>query len=646
MNNWIDIPVVRAIEYFSSVLAQAFSWANKYAILFGIIGLTWSCIKLLFSRMTIKDLWWDTIFKWTGFILIMAIYPQITFGFSKIGNEIGLKAGAGKAAIEEGLTNLRHKLKQDLKAQKAWAKGLEDELSSSFEDFEITTNFGNTSGYNDFLNKIETDISNFRFDSGSDKKKAKKLVEKYRNKAKDKMLFSASTLSALESVIIEKNLDGTEGTDLTNSYVTLDIMMKDSDGNESCYVSPSALLRVALLSCQIMFEKDNHLFTKTAEEIEEDPDTNSVQKFGNKVTAYITRIPQIVMLLFCCIVLILATIFACIQYVMTILEYTIVVGIGSIFLPLMLFDGTKDIPKKLIPVFTSFMVKMIVITICIMFVFYLMIESAVNSISDLQGMNWITFADVFFNAILAYVLTQNAPKIAQTILTGQPQLSMGEAVAAAGTAAATAGGMKAAAANTARGIHNHGSNAVGGISKMAAAGKQAASQVKDAGGGKLSQAGAALKGARTAASADLKEKVKAKGESFARGHSSVPGVSKAAQMLGIGGSGGGGSGTGGQESGGSAHNISGQNRDGSTISTVSNPTFNEAQKFDSGTNSMRHMTHQEYNQEKRDQGTVIGHQVGTDWVNKQKEKEAKKEAKENKNNTPLPDNITGGKREN
>ena len=396
MNNWIDIPVVRAIEYFSSVLAQAFSWANKYAILFGIIGLTWSCIKLLFSRMTIKDLWWDTIFKWTGFILIMAIYPQITFGFSKIGNEIGLKAGAGKAAIEEGLTNLRHKLKQDLKAQKAWAKGLEDELSSSFEDFEITTNFGNTSGYNDFLNKIETDISNFRFDSGSDKKKAKKLVEKYRNKAKDKMLFSASTLSALESVIIEKNLDGTEGTDLTNSYVTLDIMMKDSDGNESCYVSPSALLRVALLSCQIMFEKDNHLFTKTAEEIEEDPDTNSVQKFGNKVTAYITRIPQIVMLLFCCIVLILATIFACIQYVMTILEYTIVVGIGSIFLPLMLFDGTKDIPKKLIPVFTSFMVKMIVITICIMFVFYLMIESAVNSISDLQGMNWITFADVFF----------------------------------------------------------------------------------------------------------------------------------------------------------------------------------------------------------------------------------------------------------
>jgi hypothetical protein len=221
---------------------------------------------------------------------------------------------------------------------------------------------------------------------------------------------------------------------------------------------------------------------------------------------------------------------------------------------------------------------------------------------------------------------------------------MGEAVAAAGTAAATAGGMKAAAANTARGIHKHGSNAVGGISKMAAAGKQAASQVKDAGGGKLSQAGAALKGARTAASADLKEKVKAKGESFARGHSSIPGVSKAAQMLGIGGSGGGGSGTGGQESGGSAHNISGQNRDGSTISTVSNPTFNEAQKFDSGTNSMRHMTHQEYNQEKRDQGTVIGHQVGTDWVNKQKEKEAKKEAKQN--NTPLPDNITGGKREN
>lgn len=647
MNNWIDIPVVRAIEYFSSVLAQAFSWANKYAILFGIIGLTWSCIKLLFSRMTIKDLWWDTIFKWTGFILIMAIYPQITFGFSKIGNEIGLKVGSGKAAIEEGLTNLRHKLKQDLKAQKSWAKGLEDELSSSFEDFEITTEFGNTSSYKEFLNKVETDISNFKFDSGSDKKKAQNLLKKYRDKAKDKMLFSASTLSALESVIIEKNLDGTEGTDLTNSYVTLDIMMKDSDGNDSCYVSPSALLRVALLSCQIMFEKDNQFFAKTTNEIEENPDTGAIQKFGNKVSAYLSRIPQIVMVLFCCIVLILATIFACIQYVMTILEYTIVVGVGSIFLPLMLFDGTKDIPKKLIPVFTSFMVKMIVITICIMFVFYLMIESAINSISDMQGMNWITFADVFFNAILAYVLTQNAPKIAQTILTGQPQLSMGEAVAAAGTAAATVGGMGAAAANTARGIHKHGSDAVGGITKMASAGKQAASQVKDSGGGKLSQVGAALKGAGTAATADLKEKVKAKGESFARGHSSIPVLSKASQMLGIGGSAGGGNSSGGSGSSDSAHNITGQNRDGSTISTTSNASFTGAQKFDSGTNSMRNMTHQEYNQEKREQGTVIGHKVGTDWVNKQKEKEEKKKAQENgSSNTPLPDNITGGKREN
>lgn len=642
MNSWIDIPVVRAIEYFSSILAQAFSWANKYAIFFGLIGLIWSCIKLLFSRMTVKDLWWDTIFKWTGFILIMALYPQITFGFSKIGNEIGLKVGAGKAAIEEGLTNLRHKLKQDLKAQQTWAKGLENELSSNFENFEISTDFGNTSNYNEFLNKIEYDISNYRFDSKSDKKKAQNLLDKYRNKSKDKILFSAATLKALESVIIEKNLDGTEGTDLTNSYVSLDIMMKDSNGNESCYISPSALLRVALLSCQIMFEKDNQFFVQSTDEIEEDPDTNAIQKFGNKVKAYVIRIPQLIMVLFCCIVLILATIFCCIQYVMTILEYTMIVGIGSIFLPLMLFDGTKDIPKKLIPVFTSFMVKMIVITVCMMFVFYLMIESAINSIADLQGMNWITFADVFFNALLAYVLTQNAPKIAQTILTGQPQLSMGEAVAAAGTAAATVGGMGAVAANTARGIHKHGSNALGGLNKMSSAGKQASSQVKEAGGGKLSQLSAGIKGAGTAATSDLKEKIKAKGETFARGHSSIPGVSKAAQILGMGGSGstsGGGSGKG---SGNLVHNISGQNRDGSTISTTSNPSFIEAQKTDEKTGNMRNMTHKEFNQEKREQGTVIGHQVGTDIVNKLKQKEALKQNKE----TPLPDNIIGGKREN
>ena len=120
-----------------------------------------------------------------------------------------------------------------------------------------------------------------------------------------------------------------------------------------------------------MFEKEHMVFTRAVKQIDEREDKGLVDfsKMNDKLNAYLSRIPQMIMCIFSCFVLVFATAFAGIQYVMTILEYTIICGLGAIFIPLMLFDGTKDIPKKLIPVFTSFLVKIMVITICLMFVY-------------------------------------------------------------------------------------------------------------------------------------------------------------------------------------------------------------------------------------------------------------------------------------
>ena len=149
--------------------------------------------------------------------------------------------------------------------------------------------------------------------------------------------------------------------------------------------------------------------------------------------------------MFCCLVLVFCAIFACIQYLMTILEYTIVVGIGAFFIPFILFDGTKEMPKKLVPVFIGFLIKTVVITICMFFVFYLFIQETVDIMTDNGGMNWVSFVTIIFTCVIGFVLTQNAPKIAQTLMTGQPQLSMGELVTAAGILAmGTIKGAKAA----------------------------------------------------------------------------------------------------------------------------------------------------------------------------------------------------------
>ena len=124
-NSWIDISVVSAMEYFAGVLATAYSWMHRSAMIFGTFGLLWSGFKLIFSRMSVKDFFWDTMFKWIAFLFLMGAYPLAVNAFMAIGSEIGMRAGAGKQIIIDGLTNLRNALRTDLTNAQELAKDAE-----------------------------------------------------------------------------------------------------------------------------------------------------------------------------------------------------------------------------------------------------------------------------------------------------------------------------------------------------------------------------------------------------------------------------------------------------------------------------------------------------------------------------------------
>ena len=112
VNGWIDIPVVDAIEYFSGVLASFFGWATHYAQFIGLVGLCWSAFKLANSRFTIRDFWWDTLYKWLVFLLLMNLYVPVTAGLSFMGNKIGITAGAGKQTVITSLTNMKQSIER------------------------------------------------------------------------------------------------------------------------------------------------------------------------------------------------------------------------------------------------------------------------------------------------------------------------------------------------------------------------------------------------------------------------------------------------------------------------------------------------------------------------------------------------------
>lgn len=647
-----DLPLVQTLEYFGGVMAQGYKWAAFYGNLFGLIGLAWSGFKVAMSRMTVKDFWWDTIFKWVGYLLLLNLYPAIVIGIGGIAGEIGIKAGGAKDAIVSELKAMRSSIEADLATVNSIEAGNDEDAKSRLDEHSPKS-LGDKDSYNDFVGKATGSIPGLKGGNRwNSNEMNRKLSEQKNDKSDDekrkfKDLFKVETLKAINAVLGDRNLDGTKIGDNTDTYISLDIFIKDADGNETFYLSPGALLRMTLLAANIMHSKNTSAFHQRSEEIDASK-LNPFVSFGRSVQNGLQFVLDGIVVWFCVIVLALCVIFALVQYIMTVIEFTIVAAVGVIFIPLLLFDGTKDIPKKLVPVFISFMVKMIVITLCLMFVYYLIIEFTINTItSDGFDIVWL-LVDVAFNAVLSYVMTQNAPKIAQTILTGQPQLSMGEFVAAAGTAAATAGGMKAASANAVRGAVNTGTNIAGEAGKINSARKNAARQVARLGGNRKQGNMAAFKAMGAVATSDLKDRVKSGFEKFSKGHDSIPGWDKVKQMAGLGGGGHGASG--GSGGGANAHGISGQGSQaghaGEILGTSSNSNFKTATKFDERTGSQRNMTHKEFMDEKNKQGKMAGDNAALKVMIAAEEERNQQQNAKNLGSSELGDKVTDGVRAN
>lgn len=646
-----DLPLVQTLEYFGGVMAQGYKWAAFYGNLFGLIGLVWSGFKVAMSRMTVKDFWWDTIFKWVGYLLLLNLYPAIVIGIGGIAGEIGIKAGGAKDAIVSELKAMRSSIEADLATVNSIEAGNDEDAKSRLDEHSPQS-LGNKDSYNDFVEKASGAIPGLKGGNRWDSNEMnRKLSDQRHDKSDDenkkfKSLFQAETFKAINAILGDRNLDGTKIGDNTDTYISLDIFIKDADGNETFYLSPGALIRMTLLAANIMHSKNTSAFIQRNEEIDA-AKLNPFVSAGRTIQSGMQFVLDGIVVWFCVIVLALCVIFALVQYIMTVIEFTIVAAVGVIFIPLLLFDGTKDIPKKLVPVFISFMVKMIVITLCLMFVYYLIIEFTINTItSDGFDIVWL-LVDVAFNAVLSYVMTQNAPKIAQTILTGQPQLSMGEFVAAAGTAAATAGGMKAASANAVRGAVNTGTNIAGEAGKINSARKNAARQVARLGGNRKQGNMAAFKAMGAVATSDLKDRVKSGFEKFSKGHDSIPGWDKVKQMAGLGG---GGHGASGGSGGASAHGISGQGSTaghaGEIFGTSSNSNFKTATKFDERTGGQRNMTHKEFMDEKNRQGKMAGDNAALKVMITAEEERNQQQNAKNSSSSELGDKVTDGVRAN
>ena len=499
---WIDLPVMQVIDYFANTGVYFISIARTIGTILGLIAIIWTCLKIAFGFMETQKGVIGMIAKMLFFIFIINAYPMLCSRLKSFSSGMGTAASGATVELVIGrLQEFLTKMDQIVKEQdEAIAGEVLAELSEDRKAIAAADiwNQGTPSTY-----QPERLLDDRVFEE-----EVNRVTEARRNQHDSSQ---KRTLEAIRSVLAPVDKDGNEVEDLSlaDRYVLKNIYLNaEIDGVNvgSAYLSPNAMLRIALLTAQIMWEKE---WTSVEAEWQENfEDNNGITKWATKTKGLmdfpVRRIWDMFLTFISMLAIVLAMIFSCIQYVACIVEFTIVVSVGSVCLPFILMEEFKDVAAKVMPSLLGQAAKLVMITLCMWFGIFAFLDMALTTIGEGAGFNLTTFAYVFFVIILAWALTQFAPKLAVALMTGQPQLSMGEMVAAMGTAmavgnaavrgaTAVAGGAATLATQGVPAAVRGSVNARGTVAAMGAAGKTARDEAAALGHGEAGQIGAGLK---------------------------------------------------------------------------------------------------------------------------------------------------------
>lgn len=425
----IDSTLLKIIDYFASILVNLQDVAMKIGQIMALLGIIWTGIEMASGTKDVQKFLVGNIVRYSMFLIVMTCYAPVVSGLLAFATQVA----------QEG-------------------------SSSSVAD--VTSEFGSA------LQKSRDALA--KAAAGSTRKARSVEEQKIMNHRAEKAANAAQKkMDALDKVLDEFTIE--ENGIATKKYA-LDLDFK-KDGKATGFLSPDALLNMAILTGQIMIDNElaldvyaeaNKLVKGGTNEngevvYEKQKGRFSVFSFGNKnvpnqltqdelsiaVTSGELTIPLMslpfgafVRYLICwvCVIALLATVVAgIIQYLMCIAEYFITTSVSIILVPLMLMDSLKDYATKVLATLFGQVLKLIVITLMMYFCIYTFMQLAIDVTKDSSQFGVIQFARVLFTGLLTFIFTSHAPSMAQTIASGSPVMSMNEFVRGVGAATAGAG---------------------------------------------------------------------------------------------------------------------------------------------------------------------------------------------------------------
>lgn len=527
----MDIPLLDGMAYFISTIGTFGDIAGTLAIVLFLATFVWNAFRLWLGTQQVRKAAVDIMLKCLLFTAVFAAYRGIQVGVIDLAMKIGANAGGGAAEVATTFSHMRENLEAKLVfAQNTMKKVFKNaaETGGALSETDVK-NLAKGTGYSEEevrkeaaeygikINESAGTVAgrhfvdswgNFGYTLGTlalvgirNKIQYKKMyknledeqVEKFKEMIKNGEGSDIINLLTAFSEVMYENPDWENVKDTSNlksnvnkyiysPFITTTDQIAENEQwslekwkntgiDEGQIISPGALIKTCVLVANIIM---------ATEENTTDEKGNTSKKFFSKTWQEINRF--IIMIIMVCGIIV-AGVCCCIQYCMCIFEYWIVTSLGVLFIPCILFDGTKTYASKLIQLYVAYFIKITIMLLCIFWVFSTYINVAINIIASEKPATLLNFAYVLFALILGFVVTQNAPQIAMTMLNGTPQLSMGEFLHAAGTAAAGAALAKKGATMAAKTAAPVVKGANAGIAEGAAAAAGAWKGAGEAGAG-------------------------------------------------------------------------------------------------------------------------------------------------------------------
>lgn len=478
MSTWIDVPVQDIIGFFTDTIGYFTMVALKMGKIIALLGVGWSLIQMALGTMEGRKFFVGTLSKFIFFFVIMTFYPSAVAGLRHFAIALG------KEASPMALNTITTDLADYMKGLERVINDEEGDLRSQIAKHQKIIDDAVAEQTNKSIKWSNTDRTTADY---YDSTRQKEQLQKQLSKIDETTAGVRKKIEAIKAVLKPASTTGT--TNIATRYY-LDLDMKNVAGKSLGYISPNALLRLTVLAAEILYENEwindvvfNSLSKREQKKVLKDDDSQAdferEVRLGKKELSLIhlpvAALMRMLFVIICCLFMLITSVGCMIQYVMAIIEYFISSSVGLVIVPCMLFDGLNDMAQKVLPMLLAQALKLTMITMCMMFNVYTYLKMMMTVVEGHTAFGFTQFTYILFTSFLTFVLVVNAPKLATTILTGQPQMSMGEFMQAAGAIAAGYRGADYAfhtGANALSGTLRFGANRAGDLWAMGGAAKR------------------------------------------------------------------------------------------------------------------------------------------------------------------------------